>query len=91
MGPIGHCRSHILRLVALLAFVLPNVVRAQDSTNRVANFEIAVDDAAVNPKPDRVLLTSEFAEELSEMADLRKRLADVEGRLKKRDEADARR
>src|SRR5712691_6523092 len=89
MGPIGHNWSRLIVWLVVLAVALGDSAPAQDTAAGIANFEIPLDSVASDRQSDRIQLASEFAEELSELADLRTRLADVEGKLKKRDEADA--
>ena len=89
MGPIGQYRSRLIAWVLLLSAALGDSVHAQHTFDGIENFETTVDLAASDQPTDRVLLRSEFAEEFSEMSDLRKRLADLEGKVNKRDEADA--
>lgn len=89
MGPIGQSRSHLIVWMLLLAVALSDSAFAQESAPGVANFEIPFDQAVSDRPSDRVVLASEFAEELSELADLRKRLADVEGKLQRPTQADA--
>ena len=89
MRPINRCRSHLIVWILLSAIALRDSVSAQDTTLGVANFEIPLNSVASDRQPDRALLASDSAEGLSELADLKKRLAEVEGKLQRPALADA--
>lgn len=89
MGPIGHSRSHLIVWILLLAVSSNDSVQAQDTAAGIADNGSTVDQVTSGPQPDGVPVSSELAIALSELADLRQRLTDVEGTLQKPVRADA--